>query len=261
MQQAPYRPTSHDHPITPDLCGGPTPLPTSLPTSHPTPLPSSLPTTLPTSRPTPLSTSLPTPVPTPVPTPAPSAEACINDMKDGEESDTNCRSSYYPPCALGGACNLVGDCQMGLCSVDSTPVYVSQPTPVSSPQPTPIPSPLPTSLPTSHPTRVPTSQPIALPTRLPTSLPTPVPTPLPTTPWYKKYIVLEGRANIFSAAVARVTHAQYVWRSWAYAALSIAYMLFFSYYIFLYDAFFRDNEMVTYLTPDRTVTLILILTK
>ena len=53
-------------------------------------------------------------------------------MKDGEESDTNCRSSYYPPCALGGACNLVGDCQMGLCSVDSTPVYVSQPTPVGN---------------------------------------------------------------------------------------------------------------------------------
>ena len=185
-------------------------------------------------------------------------------MKDGEESDTNCRSSYYPPCALGGACNLVGDCQMGLCSVDSTSVCTSQPTPVPSLQPTPIPSPLPTSLPTSHPTPVLTSQltsqPIALPKPLPTRLPTPVPTPLPTTPWYKKYIVLEGRANIFSAAVARVTHAQYVWRSWAYAALSIAYMLFFSYYIFLYDASFRDNDVVTYLTRDQTLALILTLT-
>ena len=54
----------------------------------------------------------------------------------------------------------------------------------------------------------------------------------------------DGSANVFSAVVARKTHAQYVRRVWFYGTFYIMYMLFFSYYIFLYDATFQDNDVV-----------------
>ena len=44
--------------------------------------------------------------------------------------------------------------------------------------------------------------------------------------------------------MARKTHAQYVRRVWFYGTFYIMYMLFFSYYIFLYDATFQDNDVV-----------------
>ena len=54
--------------------------------------------------------------------------------------------------------------------------------------------------------------------------------------WYKKYVIEErdGTANIFSAIVACKNHEAYVRFTYLYAAVSILYMLFFSYYVFLY---------------------------
>ena len=67
-----------------------------------------------------------------------------------------------------------------------------------------------------------------------------------TPPLFIQYVVedRDGSANVFSAVVARKTHAQYARRVWIYGTFYIMYMLFFSYYIFLYDATFQDNDVV-----------------
>eukprot|EP00520_Triparma_pacifica_P008820 CAMPEP_0118651770 /NCGR_PEP_ID=MMETSP0785-20121206/10958_1 /TAXON_ID=91992 /ORGANISM="Bolidomonas pacifica, Strain CCMP 1866" /LENGTH=1735 /DNA_ID=CAMNT_0006544235 /DNA_START=47 /DNA_END=5251 /DNA_ORIENTATION=- len=149
--------------------------------------------------PTPAPTTSP---PTPGPTPAPTASTCVDGLKNGDETDTDCGGPSCPGCAQSKKCKVPSDCSTGNCmhvaildggicggpTESPTPAPTTPPTPAPSAPPTPAPTasptvsptPSPTASPTPSPTPAPTATPTASPTLSPTGSPTPSPTMAPT---------------------------------------------------------------------------------
>ena len=109
-------------------------------------------------------TAAPTPSPpTTSPTPSPTASNCMDNVKNGDETDVDCGGPNCPGCDSAESCSVNGDCISGNCSGANT---CGDPTPSPTSSPTLSPTSSPTISPTSAPT---TSSPTAAPTKVPTA--------------------------------------------------------------------------------------------
>ena len=105
-------------------------------------------------------TSSPTKAPTTSPTSPPTASTCMDDVKNGDETDVDCGGPDCAGCDAGQDCLLNSDCDPGGCLDDNTCSVES-----------------PTASPTKSPTKNPTIAPTPTRTDAPTTSPTDAPTP------------------------------------------------------------------------------------
>jgi hypothetical protein len=59
------------------------------------------------------------------------APVCLDDVKNGTETDVDCGGSVCPPCGVGKSCNTASDCQTDIC--DPVTRKCLAPTPTNTP--------------------------------------------------------------------------------------------------------------------------------